>query len=117
MADKTTNDTNPETLSAARRAIPDKANRGAGATPLIDCAGCRECLKDCPLHLRIPDLMDLYNEYLEGVAVENLRDAYRTLTSDTGNADDCAGCRVCEGSCKNHVKIADTVHKLSALFD
>jgi len=117
MIDKTTTDTRPDTLPAAQRAIPDKENQSTGAARLIDCAGCRECLKDCPLNLQIPKLMDLYNEYLEGAAVENLSDVYKSLTNDTGKAGDCAGCRVCEGSCKNHVEIADTVHKLSALFD
>ena len=117
MVDKNSTNTSPEILAAAQQAILDKADRIAGAMPLIDCTGCGECVKDCPLHLRIPDLMDLYNEYLESSEMENLGNAYRSLTSDTGKADDCAGCRVCEGNCINHVKIADTVHKLSALFD
>jgi len=117
MVDKNTTDTSPETLPAAQQAIPGKAGRSTGAAPLIDCNGCRECMKDCPLNLRIPELMDLYNDYLAGFAVENLGDVYKSLTSDTGKAGDCGCCRVCEGGCKNHVRIADTVHKLSELFD
>ena len=86
-------------------------------TELIDCTGCRECFMDCPLNLRIPELMDLYNDYLKGAAAEDLADDYKSIVEGTGKARDCAGCRVCEGSCEKHVKIADTVHKIAALFD
>jgi len=72
---------------------------------------------DCPLELRIPDLISLYNDYLADNTLTNLGDRYRQLTGDTGKAGECAGCRVCEGSCRNNVSIADTIEKIAALFE
>jgi len=117
MADRNAIDTDPGALPAAQEAITGKAKRGADAALLIGCAGCGQCVEDCPLQLPIPELMGLYNEYLASGSAESLADAYKSITSETGKPGNCGGCRVCEGSCKNRVKIADTVHKLSALFD
>jgi len=117
MIDNNLADTSPETLPAAQEAIPGKAERSIGAEPFINCTGCGQCVEDCPLQLPIPELMDLYNKYLASGAAESLGGVYNSLTSDSRKTGVCACCRVCEGSCINHVKIADTVHKLSALFD
>ena len=87
------------------------------AEPRIDCAGCRQCMDDCPLDLRIPELISLYNDYLVHKTVTNLEDRYRWLTRDTGKAGDCAGCRVCEGNCKNKVNIYDIIDRIAALFE
>jgi len=86
-------------------------------TQRIDCTGCGQCMKDCPLELRIPDLIGLYNTYLAGAAVESLVPEYERLTSDSGKAGDCACCRVCEGSCAFRVRIGDTIAKISDVFD
>ena len=95
----------------------DASHSYDGAESIIDCIGCRHCMDDCPLDLRIPDLISLYNDYTVHKTVTNPGDRYRWLTRDTGKACDCAGCRVCEGSCGNNVRIADTVKKIAALFD
>jgi len=104
-------------LSADEQAILDKAVGIINAAPRIDCIACRHCTDDCPLDLRIPDLISLYNDYLVHNTAINLDHSYRWLTRDTGKAGDCAGCRVCEGSCRMNVRIADTIGKISALFD
>ena len=83
----------------------------------IDCISCRRCMDDCPINLNIPELISLYNDYLAHKTLTNLDDRYMRLTADTGKAGDCAGCRVCEGSCRNNVRIADTIEKIAALFE
>jgi len=74
-------------------------------------------MDDCPLELRIPELIELYNDYLVHKTAAGLGDRYRRLVRDTGKAGECAGCRVCEGSCGNKVKIADTIQRIAALFE
>jgi len=106
-----------KTLSADEQATIEKAVGIINAEPRIVCLGCRHCTDDCPLDLRIPDLISLYNDYLVHRTVTNLGDSYRWLTRDTGKAGDCAGCRVCEGSCRQKVKIADTIEKIAALLE
>ena len=109
--------TNPtKALSGDDPATLDKVVGIINAQPRVDCIGCRHCMDDCPLDLRIPDLIGLYNDYLVHQTVTNLHDRYLWLTRDTGKAGDCAGCRVCEGNCKYHVRIADTIQKIAALF-
>jgi len=117
MTDNIKTFTSMKTLSDSEIAILDKAVEVINAEPRIDCKGCRHCTDDCPLDLRIPDLISLYNDHLVHKTVTNLDDRYRWLTRDTGKADDCAGCRVCEGNCRNKVKIAETIQKIAALFE
>jgi len=117
MTDNIATFTNMNTLSDSEIEILDKAVGIINAVPRIGCTGCRHCTDDCPLDLRIPDLIDLYNDHLVHNTVTNLDDRYRWLTRDTGEAGDCAGCRVCEGSCRSKVKIADTIAKIATLFE
>jgi len=107
----------PRTIQKCEQAIIDAADCDIDPGTRIDCSGCRLCIADCPLDLRIPDLISLYNYYLEHKTASNLDFSYRWLTWDTGKASDCAGCRVCEGSCASNVRIAETIRKISVLFD
>jgi len=117
MADNLETFANLKTLSADEQAVLEKAVGIINAEPRIDCIGCRHCMDECPLELRIPDLIGLYNDYLIHRTVTNLDNRYRWLTRDTGKAGDCAGCRVCEGCCQKNVRIADTIGKIAALFE
>ena len=117
MTDNIASFTNMKSLSNNELAILEKAVGVINAEPRIACVSCRHCMDDCPLDLRIPALINLYNDHLLYKTVTNLDDRYRLLTRDTGKAGDCAGCRVCEGSCKNKVRIADTIKEIAVLFD
>jgi len=117
MADNIKTFTYMDTLSDNELAVFDKAVGVINAEPRINCVDCRHCTDDCPLDLRIPDLISLYNDYLIHRTVTNLDERYRRITKGTGKAGDCAGCRVCEGSCKNRVKIYNTMEKIVALFE
>ena len=108
---------NLKTLSDYELATIGKAVGIINAEPRIDCIGCKHCMDDCPLDLRIPDLISLYNDDLVHKTVANLEYRYRQLTRDTGKAGECAGCRVCEGSCRSRVRIADAIKNVSALFE
>ena len=117
MTDNIATFKNLKTLSADEQAILDKAVGIINAAPRIDCSGCRHCMEDCPLDLRIPELISLYNYYTTYNTTINLDHDYSWLTRDTGKAGDCAGCRVCEGSCPKYIKIAEAIEKVSDLFD
>jgi len=117
MADNVKVFTNINALSDSDLATQEKAVVTVDAEPRVDCTGCRRCMEDCPLELRIPDLINLYNDYLLQKTVINLDERYKWLTRDTGKAGDCAGCRVCEGSCKNQIKIYETIKKIAKLFE
>jgi len=117
MADNIETYASLKNLSADEQEVLEKAVGIIKAMPRIDCIGCRHCTDECPLDLRIPDLISLYNDYLIHKTVTNLENRYRWLTRDTGKAGDCGGCRVCEGCCQKNVRIADTIEKIAALFD
>jgi len=74
-------------------------------------------MNDCPLDLKIPELIKLYNKYLVHKTKANLKHEYECLTVDTAKTSDCAGCRVCEGFCRENVKIYEVVRTIAALFD
>jgi len=109
--------TNFGNLSGNGSAPREKVDAAVIENPRVGCTGCRLCTDDCPLDLRIPDLVGLYNEYLVHKTAAGLKDRYDRLTRDTGKAGDCAGCRVCEGQCKNQVKIYDTIKKIADLLE
>jgi len=117
MRDNIATFTDLKALSADEKAVLDKAVAAINAAPRIACIGCRHCMDDCPLDLRIPDIIGLYNDYLVYNTLTNIHDTYNWLTRDTGKAGDCAGCRVCEGSCGQSVRIAETIVKIAELLE
>ena len=104
-------------LSDDEQAVLDQAVGIFNAVPRIACTSCRYCVNDCPSKIAIPLLIDVYNNYLVYNTTINLGHEYSMWTRDSGKAGDCIACRVCEGICPQKLEIADTMEKISALFD
>lgn len=104
-------------LSEEEMAVIDKAVGILNAVPRVECTACRYCVKECPSEIPIPTLIEIYNDYLIHNNATNLLRTYRLWTRGIGKACDCTGCRACEGSCPQNLEIAETLAKVSALFD
>jgi predicted aldo/keto reductase-like oxidoreductase len=85
----------------------------------IHCTTCRYCVAGCPKKIAIPDYFALYNSakraVIDGISSQFVY--YMNLTSTHGKASDCIGCRKCEQSCPQHLKITELLKDVSATFD
>ena len=104
-------------LSDEEQAVLVKAVGIFDSVPRIPCTSCRYCVNDCPSKIMIPMMFDVYNNYLVYNTTTNLDHNYRMFTRNNGKAGDCIACRVCESICPQKLEIADTMAKISALFD
>jgi len=117
MADNLATYAGIEPLSEDERAILEKAVGILSAVPRIACTGCRYCVKGCPSKIRIPGLIDIYNDYLVYKTEAKLAGSYRWATMSSGKARECTACRACEEICPQKLEIVDTLAKVSAMFD
>lgn len=87
------------------------------AVPGIPCTGCRYCVEECPSKINIPDLLDLYTEYMIYDSTVSIKHSYNFATMNSGKAKDCIACHKCEEHCPQHIEIAEYMKKLSELVD
>ncbi len=75
----------------------------------IPCTACRYCIEECPKNISIPTYFSMYNRFLnEGRAsLSEIKESYEKLIAETGNPEDCIGCKKCEGACPQHIGIVD----------
>lgn len=84
----------------------------AGADPGLFCAGCSQCVADCPKHLPIPDLMRAYM-YAYGYPSAAMA---RELIAELGTGDSpCSGCDVCNVKCTRNFSIREKIADISRL--
>lgn len=93
----------------------------------IPCTGCRYCVEEnsCPKRIPIPKYFSLYNmarlEEMHGGADPNKRDMKSQyadyVNRGLGAAADCIACRKCEQVCPQHIRIADRLKEVSAMFE
>lgn len=86
-------------------------------SPRIPCTGCRYCVEGCPQKINVPLMMNLYSDYLVYNTTANVDHIYEIFIPEGSKAKDCVACRSCEEHCPQHIKIADTIRKLSVLLD
>ncbi|MDR2590018.1 MAG: aldo/keto reductase [Oscillospiraceae bacterium] len=103
-------------LSENEHKVIDEAVKLLNSLPRIECTECNYC-KDCPQKIRIPLLINLYNDFLVHKTSTNLSGSYNWMTSGFGKAKDCTACGVCEDICPQDLEIIDTMKKISKLFD
>ncbi|MBE6031369.1 MAG: aldo/keto reductase [Firmicutes bacterium] len=84
----------------------------------IPCTGCRYCIEDpCPMGIVIPDYFALYNEHKRYPDDDwKLKPVYNSLKAKHGIPADCIGCKKCEGSCPQKIKITDFLPKIADEF-
>jgi predicted aldo/keto reductase-like oxidoreductase len=104
-------------LSERERELVSDAVDILNGIPRVPCTGCNYCAPNCPQKIAIPAMMGLYSDYLVYNTVEGIRHGYGFAARMGGRAADCVACRICEEHCPQHIEIADTIAKLSALVD
>ena len=104
--------------------ILDRVSEIIRENTAIPCSGCKYCVLECPKHIPIDEYFALYND-----AVRNAKSTYDSpfqsssdiyymnISMNHGKAGDCIGCRRCERTCPQGLKITDYLKLVSARFD
>jgi len=107
---------NLKPLSEDEQDLIAKAAEILRSVPRIECTSCNYC-KDCPSNIRIPMLINLYNDHMVHKTITNLDGGYAWITSNSGKACDCTSCGTCERICPQNLDIIETLKRVSKLFD
>jgi len=79
------------------------------AKTTIPCTGCRYCM-DCPSGVDIPEVFQIYNEFLIGRFAPGFRDAYKALGDK--RAMSCIACKKCMEHCPQKIDIAGRMSEI-----
>ena len=85
--------------------------------PRIPCTGCRYCVDDCPQKINIPNLIDIYSDYMIYHSKVAGKDMYPVLSRKGGKASDCIQCRTCERHCPQEIEIANIMKNIAKVFE
>ncbi|MBQ3064338.1 MAG: aldo/keto reductase [Clostridia bacterium] len=82
----------------------------------IPCTTCNYCTVECPVGVKIPDIIACLNAAKASIAW-NARHAYGLYTEAGGKGSDCLACGACEAVCPQHLAISDLMAKAAAEFE
>jgi predicted aldo/keto reductase-like oxidoreductase len=117
VADNVATFKNLKPLSEKEKDIVKGAVDILNGIPRVPCTSCNYCTPNCPQKIAIPGLLELYSNYLVYNTLAGMMHSYNFVRGSGGRAKDCVACRVCEEHCPQHIEIADTLAKFSALID
>ena len=99
---------NEEELSV----LMDIAERLKAAVP---CTGCRYCVKTCPAHLEIPEIIKLYNDAKLYTSI-NI-DMKLLALGEAGKSENCLGCGMCAKLCPQKINIPELMPEMTKTFE
>lgn len=79
------------------------------------CTGCRYCVDGCPENIRIPQLMDAYNQLIlrnEEELIDRLKYHWELPFDEAAR---CTECGRCEDSCTQHLQIIERLAEIAAI--
>lgn len=104
-------------LTNEERQVLETARQVYSSSGTIACTGCRYC-KDCPMKINISGLFASYNNFMmkEDKALGKwvLSRDYKLVTSNSGTADQCIHCGLCEESCPQHLPIREYLKMIAS---
>lgn len=81
-------------------------------TDMVPCTGCRYCMAECPMNLKIPHLISLYNEMNFSP-----RSFYLGALKDEDMPSNCVSCGACTAVCPQSIDIPEIMQKLTVKID
>ena len=92
--------------------LMDIAEQLKGTVP---CTGCRYCVKTCPAHLEIPEIIKIYNEAKFYPSI-NL-DMKRLALGEAGKSENCLGCGMCAKLCPQKINVPELMPEMTKAFE
>lgn len=103
-------------LNEEEREIIQKAQAIIGKSATIPCTACRYCTEGCPKKINIPGIFAAMNKQLGNGQMEEAKSDYAAITSDSGAAIDCIGCKQCERACPQQLTIVEYLKQAADMF-
>ncbi|MCL2427137.1 MAG: aldo/keto reductase [Oscillospiraceae bacterium] len=94
-----------------------QAKDALNKTCRIQCTKCNYCIKSCPKNINLPQLLELYNDYLTYATISNLKHMYDFFTEDGNKASTCVSCHACENRCPQKLNIVELMPTIADIFD
>ncbi|MCL2125481.1 MAG: aldo/keto reductase [Oscillospiraceae bacterium] len=85
--------------------------------PTIPCTGCKYCVENCPQKLKIPALIELYNEFITFNQKRSIGYTFEEVTAGGLLPSKCTACHSCEKHCPQHIEIPDTMRKAADAYE
>lgn len=105
-----------EPFSPAEEKALAEANGILEKIAAIPCTNCRYCVKDCPQHVAIPEIMGLLNLEAQTENNEFARGLY-SWQAAPGKASDCIQCGLCESMCPQSINIIEQLETAADHFE
>ena len=102
-------------LNAEEQKIIREAQKLLGHSAEIPCTGCHYCTSGCPKQIPIPEIFAAANLHLGNGQTAQAREQYMEIP-EGHRASDCVGCRQCERSCPQHLKVTDCLRQCEEMF-
>ncbi len=83
---------------------------------LIPCTNCKYCVKDCPMGVKIPEIMGLLNLEKMTENREFVKGLYSWQAAD-GKASTCIQCGACEDMCPQSISIIDLLEDSAEYYE
>ena len=77
----------------------------------IPCTACGYCVKGCPRHIHIPDVVAAMNKKLVSGHIEEARADYRKAVQAGNFASACIACGKCEATCPQNLEIIELLRE------
>ena len=90
-----------------------EALRSVGTIP---CTNCRYCVKECPAHVKIPEILGLLNLETMTENRKFVKDAYQWQAAE-GYASTCTHCGSCEDMCPQSIGIIELLEEAADRYE
>lgn len=87
----------------------------------IQCTSCQYCMRECPAHIAIPDILSLLNAchntgIYDTTYIGRYMILYRGYVYQKGKASDCIKCGKCEAKCPQKLPIRSLMRQAARVF-
>ncbi|SDM33548.1 aldo/keto reductase [Halarsenatibacter silvermanii] len=106
--------TGPGSLPQNETELINKAAAEFKKISPVDCTGCSYCTP-CPEGVRIPKILDLYNNAHIYDGFQNMKEEYYDIDEDR-RADACIKCQRCEGECPQDLPVSELMKRVENYF-